>query len=572
MITDTTTEKGSDDLAAAVRRLHSELENVQRELDQALEVWRHTLIDEKKELESQVHVKEKEWAEREKVWTEQRKTYEQKLESIETSFKTQLENGEQNALRALNDLDDSWQRDKLSWAHGIDQQSKELQIKINQLTGERDALAATTEALRFQMAATEQALQEKSSTLNATFEERARERAGYTDLIQGLEDALDRVEQSSARTHGALETLVQDKIAERSDSWESERAALLQAKSDAEALVERSVQEKVDAWQEERASLIRAKEEAVAATQIQLEDQRALWETEKQAALENIQALEKAVQESQSKETEERAKLDAEFRARHEEDEVQWKHERTTLFDQVQHLEAKILDTERSHAKEKEAYQRDTNQLHQFELERGETERQRLQRQVAALEQSLAHEQNLHQQQRRETEERLQGTLRQQLDERQAAATAERQNFERKIDELQRAVQELEQAKTHAVQIAEQDVKKVWEQERATWQQGLLRTLQEANDRESVWAAEKQRQETITHALEKEVAQLRQKWAAHEQQNVSSKAFLEHILGILENEIFLLNEMVTLSQSAKNGRPDGELDLVPLASSHRAFR
>ena len=127
--------EASDTLAALDRKvegLRSDLGNVQLELDQALEVWRSALISEKKEFEALLQAKESVWNEQESEWQHQRGAYEQKIQALESAFKAQLDASEQSALRALNELDDAWQRDKLQWTSDtsgrIKEQEKTLEV------------------------------------------------------------------------------------------------------------------------------------------------------------------------------------------------------------------------------------------------------------------------------------------------------------------------------------------------------------------------------------------------------------------------------------------------------------
>ena len=115
------------DLPQTLTRLRSDLENVQRELDQALGVWRNALIAEKKEFQSLLQAKQLAWNEQESEWQRQRLAYEQEIQELESFFKTELAAREQHGVQALNELDDSWQRDKLLWDQAATRRVKELE-------------------------------------------------------------------------------------------------------------------------------------------------------------------------------------------------------------------------------------------------------------------------------------------------------------------------------------------------------------------------------------------------------------------------------------------------------------
>lgn len=115
-------------LNSSLERLRSDFENVQRELDQALGVWRQALITEKRDFQSTLQAKQRAWDEQEEQWQLQRRAYDEKILALQTTFQEQLTTTEQNALKALNELDDSWQRDKLLWSQDANRRIKELEM------------------------------------------------------------------------------------------------------------------------------------------------------------------------------------------------------------------------------------------------------------------------------------------------------------------------------------------------------------------------------------------------------------------------------------------------------------
>lgn len=114
-----------ENLGQSWERLRADLDVIQRELDQALSSWRSFLANEKKEFKGFVEAKQKIWDGQETEWQAQRAGYERKIQDLEEFFTSQLTASEQNAVKALNELDDSWQRDKILWQQSLGQRVKE---------------------------------------------------------------------------------------------------------------------------------------------------------------------------------------------------------------------------------------------------------------------------------------------------------------------------------------------------------------------------------------------------------------------------------------------------------------
>src|SRR5690242_5875335 len=106
------------DLSTKLDELRSDLQAAQRAFDSSIQAWQASLAAEKKDFQDLYQAKQAQWETREKEWLDQRASYELKISQLDNHFRTQLGVTEQNALRALNDLDDSWQRDKLQWNLG----------------------------------------------------------------------------------------------------------------------------------------------------------------------------------------------------------------------------------------------------------------------------------------------------------------------------------------------------------------------------------------------------------------------------------------------------------------------
>ncbi len=163
--------------------LNGQVENLQRELQQALEVWQTTLAEEKKQIEALLERKDLASQEQAAQWARQSQAYEDRLSELKAEFEARLLQTEQNAARALSDLDDSWQRDKLEWGpaaqsqwpaerRALEEKVGSLEAEISQLKEERamEVAAAptpeTVKALEVQLLDTQQAassLQERAS-------------------------------------------------------------------------------------------------------------------------------------------------------------------------------------------------------------------------------------------------------------------------------------------------------------------------------------------------------------------------------------------------------------------------
>ncbi len=115
MVTESDTPVAPPKVLQNIETLNGQVANLQRELTQALDVWQTTLADEKKKFEDLLEHKELASQEQDSQWARQRLAFEERLAEIKTEFETRLLQTEQNATRALSELDDVWQRDKLEW-------------------------------------------------------------------------------------------------------------------------------------------------------------------------------------------------------------------------------------------------------------------------------------------------------------------------------------------------------------------------------------------------------------------------------------------------------------------------
>src|ERR1700733_11040450 len=115
MITEKPTDVVPPEIFQNIESLHGEVDKLQRELSQALEVWQTTLADEKKNFDELLEHKELAWQEQASQWSRQSQAYEERMTELKFELESRLKQSEQNAARALAELDDAWQRDKLEW-------------------------------------------------------------------------------------------------------------------------------------------------------------------------------------------------------------------------------------------------------------------------------------------------------------------------------------------------------------------------------------------------------------------------------------------------------------------------
>jgi hypothetical protein len=156
MITETSSTVVPPELFQTIETLQGNAEKLQRELAQALEVWQSTLTDDKNKFEELLGHKELAWQEQNGQWARQSQAYEERLAELKSEFDSRLKQTEQNAARALTELDDAWQRDKLAWGPAAQQewpaQRRELEAKAQALEERLSAIesahAAEREALQ----------------------------------------------------------------------------------------------------------------------------------------------------------------------------------------------------------------------------------------------------------------------------------------------------------------------------------------------------------------------------------------------------------------------------------------
>jgi chromosome segregation ATPase len=120
--------------------LSSQVATLQKELSQALDIWRSTLAEEKENFENLMSHKDLANREQDAQWERQAQAFEGRLAEIKSEFEARLAQTEQNAARSLTELDDAWQRDKLEWGPAAQSQwpaeRRQLEDKIQSLEEE----------------------------------------------------------------------------------------------------------------------------------------------------------------------------------------------------------------------------------------------------------------------------------------------------------------------------------------------------------------------------------------------------------------------------------------------------
>jgi chromosome segregation ATPase len=207
MITDAKDTPPTDDLRTHFERLQADLNIVQNELDQALTVWRAILSTEKQEFKKLLEDREKVWDREEATWQKDRQAYEQKIADLEAFFNKQITTTEQNAVRALNELDAAWQAERLRWQQTVGQDAKEvrqrdelqkvslqqLEQRVAQLEDENNRLRASQSELHQTYAGQEQQLQAQISTLEAQLNEWQAEKNAWQ---QSLSERMNELRQN----------------------------------------------------------------------------------------------------------------------------------------------------------------------------------------------------------------------------------------------------------------------------------------------------------------------------------------------------------------------------------------
>jgi len=145
MATEASTSVVPPEVFQNIDLLNGKVENLQRELRLALDVWQTTIADERKKFEDLLEHKELAFQEQDGQWGRQKQAFEDRLTEIKSEFETRLLQSEQNATRALSELDDAWQRDKLEWGPAAQAQwpaeRRQLEDKVQALEEELAALS-----------------------------------------------------------------------------------------------------------------------------------------------------------------------------------------------------------------------------------------------------------------------------------------------------------------------------------------------------------------------------------------------------------------------------------------------
>jgi hypothetical protein len=140
MVTESSSAVVPPEVFQNIEMLNGQVESLQRELTQALDVWQTTIADEKTRFEDLLEHKDLASQEQDGQWARQQEAFENRLAEIKSEFEMRLIQTEQNATRALSELDDAWQRDKLEWGPAAQAtwpaERRELEDKIQSLEEE----------------------------------------------------------------------------------------------------------------------------------------------------------------------------------------------------------------------------------------------------------------------------------------------------------------------------------------------------------------------------------------------------------------------------------------------------
>jgi hypothetical protein len=140
MVTESSSAVVPPEVFQNIESLNGQVESLQRELTQALDVWQTTIADEKTRFEDLLEHKDLASQEQDGQWARQKDAFEERLSEIKSEFEMRLLQTEQNATRALSELDDAWQRDKLEWGPAAQAtwpaERRELEDKIQYLEEE----------------------------------------------------------------------------------------------------------------------------------------------------------------------------------------------------------------------------------------------------------------------------------------------------------------------------------------------------------------------------------------------------------------------------------------------------
>jgi chromosome segregation ATPase len=243
MITDQTPTVSPEDLQKNYLRLRTDLDIVQNELEQALTVWRAILENEKQEFHKTLQERATVWDREETQWEKDRTAYEQKIEELEKSFHKHLTETEQNAVRALDELDGAWQKEREKWQATFEQQAR--------------------------------AAQEQDQSRHQTY--------------QQLEAQLANVQKENTLLNGRLD--VMNNLETQLAGWQQEKAAWQQTFS--ERL--RDMQQQQSLWADERQqkdSLIRSLQEDLVAMERRVHDAETTQRTQQQNLDDYVNSLE----------------------------------------------------------------------------------------------------------------------------------------------------------------------------------------------------------------------------------------------------------------------------------------
>src|ERR1035438_4112812 len=112
-------------LQGALDQIQAQLQSLQKELQGAVQTSRAGAESDQEKFQAELAARQRVWDQQDSDWQRDRNTYQKRVVELEEWFIKQLTVTEQNALRALNELDSAWQRDKHQWYQSLSSREKE---------------------------------------------------------------------------------------------------------------------------------------------------------------------------------------------------------------------------------------------------------------------------------------------------------------------------------------------------------------------------------------------------------------------------------------------------------------
>jgi len=168
-------------------KLDSELRDIQKELSQAMDVWRTTLLTEKEELKSSFETKYADWKKQGQSFERDRIAYEQKIQELQHFFEGKLKLAEQNAFQALQQMEATWKAEKEQLEKSSYTQTQENKMRLQILESEHQKQMALLQQLQHQNTQLQVHVNEKDQHLQMLFHEKSNWQAERNNYEQQKE-------------------------------------------------------------------------------------------------------------------------------------------------------------------------------------------------------------------------------------------------------------------------------------------------------------------------------------------------------------------------------------------------